>query len=60
VSYDPLMFSRPNAEIIPPRPPNVYHELAKQYGVPYTPNGKGGFQLNQMWFVARFSTEHLV
>ena len=34
VSYDPLMFSRPNAEIIPPRPPNIYYQLTKRYGVP--------------------------
>jgi BT4734-like, N-terminal domain len=47
VSDDPLMFSRPNAEMIPPRPPNVYHELAKQYGAAYTPSGKGGFQITR-------------
>jgi uncharacterized protein DUF5906/D5-like protein len=54
------MFSRPNAETIPPRPPNLYHDLAKKYGIPYLPNGKGGFQVNQMFFVARFATEHIV
>jgi P4 family phage/plasmid primase-like protien len=59
-SYDPDMFSRPNAEIIPPRPPNLYHQLAKKYGIPYLPNGKGGYQLNQMYFVARFAAEHTV
>jgi hypothetical protein len=59
-SYDPEMFSRPNAEITPPRPQNVYPALAKQYGMPYSPNGKRGFQVNQMWFVARFAKEHLV
>jgi hypothetical protein len=60
VSYDPEMFSRPNAETIPPRPPNLYHDLAKKYGIPYLPTGKGGFQVNQMFFVARFATEHIV
>jgi hypothetical protein len=40
-SYDPEMFSRPNAEIIPPRPPNLYHQLAKKYGIPYLPKREG-------------------
>jgi VirE-like protein len=59
-SYDPKLFSRPNAEIIPPRPPNFHPVLAKKHGQPYFANGKGGFQVNQMYFVARFAKEHLV
>ena len=60
VSYDPEMFSRPNAEIIPQRPPNVYKELTRRFGDPYLSNGKGNIQINQMFFVGRFGIEHLV
>ena len=54
------MFSRPNAEIIPQRPPNVYKELTRRFGNPYLSNGKGNIQINQMFFVGRFGVEHLV
>jgi P4 family phage/plasmid primase-like protien len=54
------MFSRPNAKIIPPRPSNVYAELALRFGEPYLSNGRGGFQVNQMFFVRRFAVEHLI
>jgi P4 family phage/plasmid primase-like protien len=60
VSYDPEMFSRPNAEIIPQRPPNAYKELTRRFGAPYISNGKGNIQINQMFFVGRFGIEHLV
>jgi len=60
VSYDPEMFSRPNAETIPPRPPNVYKELTSRFGDPYISNGKGHIQINQMFFVGLFAVQHLV
>ena len=53
------MFSRPNAEIIPQRPPNIYKELTRRLGSLLS-NGKGNIQINQMFFVGRFGVEHLV
>ncbi len=60
LSDDPQMFSRPSAEIIPPKPPEPYKELVRQFGEPYISNGKGTLQPNQVFFVGKFAQEHLV
>jgi hypothetical protein len=41
VSYDPEMFSRPNAEIIPQRPPNAYKELTRALVLPIYLTARG-------------------
>ena len=39
---------------------SIYDGLVERYGLPYSANVKGGIQINQMFFVARFAVEHLV